>query len=148
MISYRPLVASDFDFCVHVHHLAVRAYVEELWGWNQAQQDVFALEFMTYRNATHEIALVSDVPIGYLSYQDKTEALFLNKLHLHPDHQGKGYGSEILSRLIRHAQRNCKSIELTVLTTNPRARAFYERHGFVSVDANREKIRMKRGLAL
>src|ERR1700676_4100275 len=79
MITYRPMAAGDREFCVRVHHLSMRAYVEPLWGWNEAKQDILALEFLEHRNATHEIALVSEAPIGYLSYQDKADALFLNK---------------------------------------------------------------------
>jgi GNAT superfamily N-acetyltransferase len=143
MITYRPLVASDKEFCVRVHHLAMRAYVEPLWGWAQAQQDILAVEFFEHRNAIHEIALLSEVPIGYLSYQDKSDALFLNKFYLHPDHQGQGHGSEIMARLVGMAHSGRKQIELSVLTTNPRARAFYERHGFIVLATTAEKIRMR-----
>jgi ribosomal protein S18 acetylase RimI-like enzyme len=143
-VSYRPLVASDREFCVRVHHLSMRAYVEPLWGWNDAVQDALALEFLQHRNATHELAIVSETPVGYLSYQNATDALFLNKLHLHPDHQGRGHGSEIMLRLIGMARSTGKPIELSVLTTNPRARSFYERHGFLTIAANTEKIRMRR----
>jgi GNAT superfamily N-acetyltransferase len=145
-VTYRPLAAGDWEFCVSVHHLSMRAYVEPLWGWNEAQQDTLALEFLKHRNATHEIALVNETPIGYLSYQNKAEVLFLNKLHLHPDHQGQGHGTEIMLRLIRLAHSGRKPVELSVLATNPRARIFYERHGFISVEATAERIRMRRSV--
>jgi ribosomal protein S18 acetylase RimI-like enzyme len=127
IVTYRPLTAGDREFCVRVHHLSMRAYVEALWGWNEAQQDTLALEFLKHHNAIHEIALVTDTPIGYMSYQNKAEVLLLNNLHLHPDHQGQGHGSEIMRRLIRLAHLSWKPIELSVLTTNLRARKFYER---------------------
>jgi len=144
MITYRPMAVGDWEFCVRVHHLAMRAYVEALWGWNEALQDRLALEFLKHPNATHEIALKEETPIGYLSYQDEVEALILNKLHLHPDHQGQGHGAEIMLRLIEAAHSMRKPIELSVLATNPRARTFYERHGFVTVGPTPEKIRMRR----
>jgi ribosomal protein S18 acetylase RimI-like enzyme len=144
MVTYRPLADSDLGFCVRVHHLSLRAYVEPLWGWNEAQQDMLALEFLEHRNAAHEIALLSETPIGYLSYQNKADALFLNKLHLHPDHQGQGHGSEIMARLIRLAHSGRKPVELSVLTTNSRALVFYERHGFIVVETTAQKVRMRR----
>ena len=144
VITYRPLNAGDRDFCVRVHHLALRAYVEAICGWNEALQDVLAFEFINHPNATHEIAVVNGVPIGYLSYQDKADGLVLNKLHLHPDHQGRGHGAEILRRPIGLACSRNKPLELSVLTTNPRARAFYGRHGFTVVSATAEKARMRR----
>ena len=58
-ITYRAVTAGDRAFCVRVHHLAMRAYVEPMWGWNEVLQDTLALEFLEHRNATHEIA-VSD----------------------------------------------------------------------------------------
>ena len=144
MITYRPLAAGDWEFCVRVHHLAMRAYVEALWGWNEALQDRLALEFLKHPNATHKMALRAETPIGYLSYQDKAEVLILNKLYLHPDHQGQGHGAEIMLRLIEAAHSRRKAIELSVLATHPRARTFYERHGFVTVGATAEKILMRR----
>ena len=143
MIAYRPLADGDRDFCVRVHHFSMRAYVEPIWGWDGAQQDILALEFLEHRNAIHEIALLGEVPIGYLSYQDKADTLFLNQLSLHPDQQGQGHGSEIMARLVRMARSGRKPIQLSVLTTNPRARAFYERHGFVVVGTTAERVRMR-----
>jgi ribosomal protein S18 acetylase RimI-like enzyme len=143
-VSYRPLAESDREFCIRVHHLSMRAYVEPLWGWDEILQNRLALDFLKHQNAVHEIALVGESPIGYLSYQDTPEVLFLNKLHLHPDYQGRGHGSEIMSRLIRMADSTRKSLELSVLATNSRARSFYERHGFRTVESTAHKIRMRR----
>jgi GNAT superfamily N-acetyltransferase len=144
IVTYRPIAVIDHGFCIRVHHLSMRAYVEPLWGWNELLQDKLALEFLNHREANHEIALVMQTPIGYLSYQNRPEVLLLNKLHLHPKHQGQGYGAQIMLRLAQLAGSSHKSIELSVLTTNPRARKFYERHGFVVVQETAEKVRMLR----
>jgi GNAT superfamily N-acetyltransferase len=143
-VTYRPLTASDHDFCVQVHHLAMRSYVEPLWGWDQALQDRLALDFVTHHDPCHEIALVGDSPIGFLSYQHRPDRIYLNKLYLHPNYHGKGFGSQILLRMIQHADSAAVPIELSVLTTNPRARAFYERHGFFAMQATVEKVYMRR----
>jgi len=143
-LTYRPLATDDGDFCVVVHHLGMRAYVEPLWGWDEARQDRLALEFLDHRDAIHEVVLADGSPIGYLSYQHRDDRLVLNKLHLHPKYHNKGFGSEILLRMIRRADAAAVPIELSVLTTNPRARAFYERHGFFAVQATAEKVHMRR----
>lgn len=143
-LTYRPLATRDRDFCVLVHHLAMRAYVEPLWGWDEAQQDKLALEFLDHREAIHEVVLADSSPIGYLSYQHGHDRLVLNKLHLHPEHHNKGFGSEILLRMIRRADSAAVPIELSVLTTNLRARVFYERHGFFAMHATAEKVHMRR----
>jgi ribosomal protein S18 acetylase RimI-like enzyme len=143
-ITYRPLTPADHEFCVRVHHLAMRAYVEPLWGWNEALQSQRALESLARPDAVHEIALLNEMPLGYLSYEDRPESLFLDELYLHPDHQAQGHGGEIMSRLIAMAHSRRKPIELSVLTTNPRARRFYERHGFMVLKTTTDRIRMRR----
>jgi hypothetical protein len=35
MLSYRQIVPGDRDFRVETHHLAMRPYVEALWGWDE-----------------------------------------------------------------------------------------------------------------
>ena len=143
-ITYRPLAASDRDFCIRVHHLAMRTYVEPLWGWDEARQDRLALDELADPHAIHEMVLRDAMPIGYLSYQDLSDVLFVDTLFLHPDHQSRGYGSEIVRRLIARAHARGKPLELSVLTTNPRARDFYARLGFVAVAATTERIRMRK----
>jgi GNAT superfamily N-acetyltransferase len=142
-ITCRPLAGNDRDFCVRVHHLAMRSYIEPLWGWDEARQDRLAREEIADPHAIHEIALVDATPIGYLSYQDLPDVLYLDTLFLHPDHQGRGHGSAIMARLIAHAHSRRKPLELSVLATNPRARAFYARLGFVAVAATTQRIRMR-----
>lgn len=143
-ITYRPLAAGDREFCVRVHHLAMRGYIEPLWGWDEARQDRLAREEIADPHAKHEIALLGPTPIGYLSYQDLSDALYLDTLFLHPDHQGCGYGCAIMARLIALAHSRGTPVELSVLTTNPRARDFYARLGFVVVAATAQRIRMRK----
>src|SRR5262245_28324775 len=143
-LTYRPLTADDSEFCVRVHHLAMREYVEPLWGWDEAAQDAWALDFLKHRDVTHEIVLINDRPIGYISYQQTGDCLLLHKLYLHPDYHSKGLGSQILRRMIRLADSVSTPVQLSVLTTNHRARSFYARHGFIMVDTTAEKVRMRR----
>jgi GNAT superfamily N-acetyltransferase len=143
-VTYRPLTSGDHAFCVRVHHLAMRSYVEPLWGWNEALQDQRVLESLARDEAVHEIVLFNEAPIGYLSHEDRPEFIFLNELYLHPDYQAQGHGGKIVSRLIAMAHSRRKPIELSVLRTNPRARRFYERHGFAALKTTTDRIRMRR----
>lgn len=142
-LSYRPVAPDDRDYCIEVHHRAMRSYVEPLWGWDEAAQDRLAWDALRETGARHEIVLIGDSPIGYLSYLETPAHLFLRQLYLHPAHQGHGHGSAILSRLIARGP-SAKPMELSVLTTNPRARAFYMRHGFEAVTETRERVSMRR----
>jgi GNAT superfamily N-acetyltransferase len=138
-ITYQPITERDKGFCILVHHLAMRDYVEPLWGWDEARQDLLALNFIDHPDSTHEIALIEGKPIGYLSYQDRAKVVYLEILCLHPDHQRRGHGSEIVSRLIRLAKSRRKPLELSCL----RARVFYERHGFIKVASTAQRIHMR-----
>ena len=52
-------------------------------------------------------------------------------LYVHPDHQGRGVGTALLRRALAHADADgLAQVETTVLDGN-RARALYEREGFV-----------------
>ena len=45
--------------------------------------------------------------------------------------RGSGASNAIMEALIAHARTQVRQVQLTVMSDNPRARAFYERHGFV-----------------
>lgn len=45
--------------------------------------------------------------------------------------RGTGVADEIMRALIAHARGQVRQLQLTVMSSNARARAFYERHGFV-----------------
>lgn len=57
---------------------------------------------------------------------------FIDHLYIDPSHQGKGVGA----MLVRHAKGRCPAgLQLWTFQSNAGARRFYERHGFVAVEA-------------
>jgi ribosomal protein S18 acetylase RimI-like enzyme len=50
---------------------------------------------------------------------------------LKPEYQGRGVGSYFVKEVMGAAEANKHGVELSVLKTNPRAKRFYERLGFV-----------------
>jgi ribosomal protein S18 acetylase RimI-like enzyme len=66
---------------------------------------------------------------------------WIDHLYVDPDHHGQGMGS----RLVKLAQAEQPELRLYTFQSNARARALYERHGFVlealtSGDRNEEKM--------
>ncbi|PLR44666.1 N-acetyltransferase [Chimaeribacter arupi] len=58
----------------------------------------------------------------------------LQKLYLMPEQTGQGYGRQLWEQVLAAArQQGQKSLWLTVLQNNPRARTFYLRHGMESI---------------
>ena len=59
---------------------------------------------------------------GFIAFHDG----FVEHLHVHPDHQGKGLGHALLER----AKSANVELQLWTFQQNARARAFYEARGF------------------
>ena len=60
------------------------------------------------------------------------EALYLNRLAVHPSRQGEGLGSWCLARIAEHCRATgWAAVRCDVLAANADLCAFYERHGYV-----------------
>ncbi|GAA2396419.1 GNAT family N-acetyltransferase [Nonomuraea africana] len=60
--------------------------------------------------------------------------LVMDGIAVAPEHRGKGVGSLLLREIAAvAAEHSCRRIRLDVIDVNPRARALYERHGFIAV---------------
>lgn len=89
--------------------------------------------------ATNEIWLAEDAngPIGYIAFR----ADFIEHLFVRPEAQSTGIGLQLLEK----AKQAYAELSLWTFQQNLRARAFYERHGFVAVtetngEDNEEKL--------
>lgn len=141
-VELRPVGAADSEYCYLVHELAMRPYVEAIWGWDESvQRD---LHERSFDPAAGRIIMVDGHDAGYLAVEDRPAEIYLGRIELHPDHQGRGIGSTIVRQLI--ARAGDKPVFLDVLSVNRRAAALYERLGFREVSRhgpNDIKIRMR-----
>ena len=59
---------------------------------------------------------------------------YLRLLLISEEHQSRGIGAALLSRVEREARvSRCRHLALLVTRTNGRARSFYERHGYAHI---------------
>jgi len=73
---------------------------------------------------------VEGIPQGFVSFEEKENFIFLQKLYLRPEMQGKGYGKKMLQVAIDYAVDSKKpNIELTVNRSN-KFLDFYLCNGF------------------
>ena len=75
----------------------------------------------------------ADTPVGYaLAVTDEDDAVgYLVELAVAPTHQGEGYGSALVERLVdRFAERRVERLRVTVRAVDERAREFYRDRGF------------------
>ncbi len=69
-----------------------------------------------------------------LSRSRQPGSLLMDGIAVAPECRGQGIGTQLLQAVCEHAREvGCRDVRLDVLDNNPRARALYERTGFVAV---------------
>ncbi|MFI6072310.1 GNAT family N-acetyltransferase [Actinoplanes sp. NPDC051343] len=136
MIGLRPAVPADADFCYLVHRAAMKAYIEAVWGWVEADQR--ALHDRGFDPSRTRIVTVDGEDAGLLIVEDTPEHVYVGRIEIRPEHQGRGAGSHLIGELLRD-----RPVELDVLAVNPRAHALYRRLGFQDVRDDGIRTRMR-----
>jgi ribosomal protein S18 acetylase RimI-like enzyme len=125
--SLRPATADDFPFLYDLHVAAMKDYVAQTWGWDDAvQQEMFAAGFQP---ASSQIIVVNGRAVGVLAVECRPTDWFLVNIEIAPAAQGQGLGAAILRDLLATAARDGLPVRLQVLKVNP-ARRLYARLGF------------------
>lgn len=75
--------------------------------------------------------------LSLLERDTENERFLMDGIFVAPDARGQGVGTELLRAIMAEAKmRDYAQVRLDVIDTNPRARALYERLGFVVVDTH------------
>ena len=132
MMRLRQATDADDEFCFRLNVATMREYIEPIYGWDvDVQRSYHAGWFNPDR-----LSIIEDddgSPIGVLDVSDKDDHLYLSRIEVLPEAQGRGVGTAIMEGLIMQG----RTIRLRVFTNNVRARRFYERLGFI-VDLDSE----------
>jgi len=59
--------------------------------------------------------------------------IYLSRIEIHPDYQGGGIGTRLISALLDEARHKGQDLVLDVLTVNHRAQALYQKLGMTEV---------------
>jgi ribosomal protein S18 acetylase RimI-like enzyme len=140
-IALRPAQAADLAFCRRVTHETMRMIVEQLFGWDEAQQvEKFARQW----NADEvRIIMVATQDAGWLQTAPVEDAVFLKQIYLDRPFQQQGIGTRVMQIVFEEAKRQSKAVTLGVMKGNP-ARRLYERLGFRITDEDKYKFYMRR----
>jgi GNAT superfamily N-acetyltransferase len=123
----RPARVNDRAFLLDLKEAAMKSYVDQVWGWDDAEQvayfdDCFAPE-------RWQIIQAEGRDVGVLIVEEDGEQVYLAEIEVLPAWQGHGIGSAIIEALKERASAVNKPLTLRVLKVNTRARALYERLG-------------------
>jgi ribosomal protein S18 acetylase RimI-like enzyme len=143
-IGLRPATPADEEFCFQLHKRAMGEYVAAIWGGDDAvQRDYHARAF----DPDHwQIITVGGADAGLFIVEERPEEIYLGRIELHPDHQGRGIGRHLTQGLVGRAHEHGRHVTLDVLTVNTRAHALYRRLGFQETARHGDggiKIRMR-----
>ncbi len=108
---------------------ALGEYIEQTWGWDEVFQHDFHVR--EYDPTTTEIITWQGTDVGWMEVERGSDNLFLSGIYILPEYQSRGVGSALIGQIIREAKETQLPLMLQVLKVNPRARALYEKLGFV-----------------
>jgi len=81
--------------------------------------------------------LVDDQIVGFIICSVKGNSLYIHRLAVLPEYQGKKIGSTLLKYICEIClKQNMNSVTLQVKKFNIEAQRFYERHGFERIGSN------------
>jgi RimJ/RimL family protein N-acetyltransferase len=142
-VHLRPATEDDLALTFEITKDAMREYVVQTWGaWNEDEQ--LEKHQTNFIPSTHRIIVVGGSAAGLVAVEDLPTHIWLVKLYLLSTFRAQGIGSEVLRRVVVHAESVHKSVRLRVLRVNTRAQALYARNGFRLIDQTPERIFMER----
>ena len=121
----------------------MRDYVDAVWGWDDDEQVAFFDEHFDPTRC--QILQVGRVDVGVLAVDERADEIYVAKIQLLPQWQGRGIGSSVIESLIERGAATNKPVTLRVLRTNPRATALYARLGFQPFREIETHIYLQRG---
>jgi len=130
-VTLRPATPADSEFCFQLHKAAMGEYITTIWGWDeQRQRDSHTRRFNPRR---WQIITVGGTDIGMIDVEYRPAEIYLSRIEIHPDYQGRGIGTHLISGLIDEAGHKGQDLVLDVLTVNHRAQALYQQLGMTEV---------------
>lgn len=106
----------------------MRDYISAIWGWDdQWQENDFSSHFdsegIILAHREQELT-------GYSHVENRDGNIFIRMIVVHPLHQRKGIGSNLLESVIAAGMEQSKGLRLEVFKINYEAKKFYEKYGF------------------
>ncbi len=140
-VTLGQATAADSEFAYRTKKAAFGGYVEQVWGWDEAEQR--QLHKRRFASQDFQVVRQSGVDVGILAIARKSDCVKVNQLFILPEHQGRGIGAACMMRVIEDATALALPVRLRVLRVNGRAVAFYRRLGFRETGESDTHVRME-----
>jgi len=141
-IGMRPATVDDLEFLVDVFLSAGREMITASRGSWDAARERAQFEQQLDLSSTSVIQNGS-VDGGVIMIVTKDEDVELHTICVLPEYQSLRIGSRITNEVVRSAAESGRGVVLSVLKENKRARALYERLGFVVVGVSKHHHHMR-----
>jgi len=143
-VTTRSATEADLNFARQTHHAAYRDVVIRQWGqWDEEMQDRFFDK--DWGDAHFDVILADGTACGYLSVEDRVDAVHVVELVLCPEYQGRGIGTIVLRSVIARAVKRVRHVRIRTCLENHRAQSFYRRLGFREIGRDETHVLMERG---
>ena len=127
-LTLRGASPSDSELAYCVKNAAFKAYVEEVWGWDEDEQR--RLHDQRFAAQDFRIISIDGTDVGVMAIVVADDCVKVNQLLVLPEYQGKGIGAACMLLIMDEARDLGLPVRLRVMKVNPRAQAFYERLWF------------------
>lgn len=120
---------------------ATGPYISQTLGWDHDEQRAISAEHVFDTSALFVIS-VGEERVALVRTGERTGSLHLEILELSGAWQGQGIGSEIVTQLPDIAAARKRALTVSVLRSDVRALAFYERHGLTVQSSDEHRFRL------
>lgn len=140
-IDFRKCEYSDLDYILKLKELGMKWYIEKIYGWDKEFQKVATKKELDKHINDMRIILVDGSDAGVTTFFEEDNKYVVGLILIHPDHQGKGIATKIISEYIDTAKKDKKEIKIKTYKENP-ARRLYERLGFKIYEEDKTHVHM------
>jgi ribosomal protein S18 acetylase RimI-like enzyme len=138
----RPARPEDIEFLAEVFLSSMRESIALARGyWDPAKEHEQFRKQLELQNTL--VIQVDGLDVGFVTVRQESDKIVVNTLCVSEAHQGRGIGSAIMRGIMTRAEAAASPVELFVLKVNVRARALYERLGFVVEAELAHHVRMR-----
>jgi len=141
-LTLRPSQPDDADFLLALY-ASTREEELAVVPWTDEQRDAFLRQQFTAQdmywrglrpNADWDVVEVDGRPVGRFYVDRMDDEIRIVDIAIAPDHRDRGIGSALIAGVLAEARRSGRRVTIHVERAN-RARALYERLGFVQIDS-------------